>query len=85
MRHVLERLRQVGHSSAIPDRRLIHIAARLVVDDGAQDLVEYALLSGFIGIAGVLLFPAIKDGMSTAYGNWNSAAQDAWQPSPPAP
>ena len=56
-----------------------------VVDDSGQDLVEYALLSGIIGIAGVLLFPSIATKMKAAYSSWELKAQTAWEPCPPAP
>jgi Flp pilus assembly pilin Flp len=60
-------------------RALIH----LVVDDSGQDLVEYALLSGVIGVAGILLFPVIVGKMGAAYTTWNSGVQTAWEPCPP--
>jgi Flp pilus assembly pilin Flp len=56
---------------------------RLVVDERGQDLVEYALISGIVGIAGFLLIPAIADRMGTAYANWQSQAHAAWEPCPP--
>ena len=60
-------------------RAILH----LVIDDRGQDLVEYALLSGIVGIAYILLFPAIKAGMGSAYTNWNSGIQAAWEPCAP--
>jgi Flp pilus assembly pilin Flp len=56
---------------------------RLLVDDRGQDLVEYALLSGIIGIAGVLLFPTIAGKMAAAYTSWQANAQASWEPCPP--
>ena len=53
---------------------------RLVFDDAGQDLVEYALLSGIIGVAGVLMFPVIASGMRDAYDSWQSGVQAAWEP-----
>ena len=58
---------------------------RFVTDDRGQDLVEYALLSGIIGIAGALVLPAIADAMKSAYQTWQTSAQAAWEPCPPAP
>jgi Flp pilus assembly pilin Flp len=58
---------------------------QFVCDDTGQDLVEYALLSGIIGIAGMLLFPTIVEQMAAAYTNWHSGAQDVWRPCAPAP
>jgi pilus assembly protein Flp/PilA len=62
-------------------RAIIH----LLTDDSGQDLVEYALLSGIVGVASILLFPVIAGQMGTAYSNWQEAAQDAWEPCAPAP
>ena len=63
----------------------IRALVRLVNDDSGQDLVEYALLSGIIGVAGVLLFPVIAGKMGTAYTTWETAIKDAWEPCSPAP
>jgi Flp pilus assembly pilin Flp len=60
-------------------RPIIH----LVIDDSGQDLVEYALLSGIIGVAGILLFPVIASKMGAAYTAWNSGVQTAWEPCAP--
>jgi Flp pilus assembly pilin Flp len=56
---------------------------RLIVDDTGQDLVEYALLSGVIAVAGILLFPVIAGKMGTAYTTWREGAKAAWEPCPP--
>jgi len=61
------------------------VAARVVADDSGQDLIEYALLTAIIGIAGLLALSAFAPKMGTAYGGWNTAAQNAWQPCPPQP
>lgn len=58
---------------------------RFVVEDAGQDLVEYALLSGTIGIAGILLYPSIRDAMSALFTNSQAAAQNLWEPCAPAP
>jgi Flp pilus assembly pilin Flp len=56
---------------------------RFVIDDAGQDLVEYALLSGIIGVAGVLLFPLIAGRMRAAYTGWQFGARAVWQPCSP--
>lgn len=61
------------------------VAARFMTDDSGQDLIEYALLTAIIGVAGVLIFSTLSTTMSTAYSNWNTAGQNAWQPCPPQP
>ena len=56
---------------------------RLLSDEHGQDLVEYALLTGLIAVAGMLLFPAIQSSMADAYQDWNDNAQAIWEPPPP--
>ena len=57
----------------------------LLTGDGGQDLVEYALLSGIVGTASVLLLPIIATAMHDAYVSWHTAAHAAWEPCPPSP
>ena len=52
-------------------------------DDRGQDLVEYAVLTAIVGLSGILAFSAFSGRMGTAYGEWNEAAQDAWEPCGP--
>ena len=56
---------------------------RLLSDEHGQDLVEYALLTGLIAVAGMLLFPAIQSAMADAYQDWNDNAQAIWEVPPP--
>ena len=49
-------------------------------DDDGQDLIEYALLTGIIAIAGILVFPTIQAKMADAYQDWNDNAQAIWEP-----
>lgn len=64
--------------------RLATLIAQLVHDDSAQDLIEYALLTGLIAIGSVLLFSQLSSAMEASYNNSNTASQNAWEPSPPA-
>jgi Flp pilus assembly pilin Flp len=68
-------------------RRATHRVGRLlrqlVQDDSAQDLIEYALLTGIIAIAGILLFPTIQSSMATAYQGWNDNAYNISEAPPP--
>jgi hypothetical protein len=56
---------------------------RLCVEDGGQDLIEYALLCGIIGVVGLLIFPEIADKMGAAYQDWVSEISAAWEPCAP--
>ena len=61
------------------------VAARFATDDSGQDLIEYALLTAIIGISGVLILSTLSSKMGAAYGGWNTAGQNAWEPCPPKP
>ena len=61
------------------------LLGRFVREESGDDLVEYALLTAIVTIAGVAVFAAIASAMATAYTNWETAAETAWEPCPPAP
>ncbi len=42
---------------------------RLVHGDEGQDLIEYALLAGFISLVAVLAITNVGSGVNTVYGN----------------
>jgi hypothetical protein len=52
-------------------------------DTSGQDLVEYALLTGAIGFAGLLMFDVILRAIGVTYGSWESSVDTLWEP--PAP
>ena len=47
----------------------------LLRDEAGQDLIEYGLLAGTVGFAGVLAFNFLSDTMNSTYDSWNSAGQ----------
>jgi Flp pilus assembly pilin Flp len=57
---------------------MIHVCTlrRLLAEDDGQDLIEYALLSAFIGLAGVAVFSGMGATMQTAYNAWETNAND---------
>jgi Flp pilus assembly pilin Flp len=55
------------------------LVATFMQDDSGQDLIEYALLTAIIGIAGILSLQAFAPKMATAYLGWNTKMQDAWE------
>ena len=57
----------------------------LVACEEGQDLIEYALLTAIIAIAGLLVFSTYSTKMGNAYSGWNTGAQNAWEPCPPQP
>jgi Flp pilus assembly pilin Flp len=68
---------------------ILHSAMRrLVFDDDGQDLVEYALLTGAVGLAGFAVYGVIRNNMAESYTNWIDAdtpgsLQYNWEPPPP--
>jgi len=54
------------------------ILLRLLREDDGQDVVEYALLTATIGIAGVASWPLVEVGITFAYKSINRRTQDAW-------
>ena len=56
---------------------------RLLTDDGGQDLIEYALLTGLIGLAGLAAFDFIQAAIGTTYSSWESSTNDLWEPPDP--
>jgi Flp pilus assembly pilin Flp len=49
---------------------------RLIKDDRGQDLIEYALLSAFIGVCAVAAWINIPPAIAQAYLNWDTNVQD---------
>jgi Flp pilus assembly pilin Flp len=48
---------------------------RLIFDDDAQDLIEYALLAGLIGIVGVAAWSNVGVAIKNAYVGWDVGVQ----------
>ncbi len=60
---------------------------RLLIEDGAQDLVEYAFLGAFIATAGMLALQAIGPAVATTYDRWmdsDTGVPSLWAPPEPA-
>lgn len=55
----------------------------LVVEEAAQDLIEYALLAALIGIVGLLTWQAIGGGIGADYLGWDTNIQNIWVPPDP--
>ena len=43
-----------------------------VKDESGQDLIEYALLAGFISLVAVVAITSVGQGVNTVYGNIDS-------------
>ena len=53
-------------------RKLYSLLENLKRDERAQDMVEYALLAGFIAVAAGALLPGIADGISVIFSKMRS-------------
>jgi Flp pilus assembly pilin Flp len=60
------------------------VVFRLFTDDRGQDLIEYALLTGLIGFAGILAFDLIMTAIGNTYGSQETAINSLWEPPAPA-
>jgi Flp pilus assembly pilin Flp len=59
------------------------VLRRLAADESGQDLVEYGLLAGIIGITSLIAYTSIPDAMGNAFQGWSSEVYDLWQPADP--
>ncbi len=57
--------------------RIKSILIRLTTDERGQDMVEYALLAGFIAVAAGAVLPGISDGISTIFSRMESLVSQA--------
>jgi Flp pilus assembly pilin Flp len=57
----------------------------LLFDDSGDDLLEYALLTALVGVAGAVALALMPGIINTVYSSWDTATQDAWQPQDPIP
>ena len=48
---------------------------RFIAEDSGQDLIEYALLSAFIGVIGILAWANIRTKIGVAYQAWDTNVQ----------
>jgi len=67
----------------LSSRGLVTLVTAFVRDERGDDLIEYALLAGLIGLAGVLAFNTMTGKMGNAYTAWNANAQSKWVPDAP--
>jgi len=74
---VLKRMRLVG-AVAVPSQ-----FKRLLFEVEGQDMVEYALLTTFIGFVGFAAWSAMQAGLGNAYQSFNRAVWDLWEPADP--
>ncbi len=57
---------------------------RLARDESGQDLIEYALLTTVVGLAGAVSIDLISTAINNAYGVWDTGINNLWVPNDPA-
>jgi len=57
------------------DDRGVHWLVCLLLDESGQDLIEYALLTAFIGFAGVFVWTNIMALIGAKYSGWDTGVQ----------
>lgn len=60
------------------------IARRFLASETGQDLVEYALLTAFIGLAGAGAVGLVLEALRLGYLGWDANTQNLWVPDDPA-
>lgn len=74
-------LRSPRGASRMASVRSITVA--FLRDECGQDLIEYALLTAAVGVAGIAVWPNIATSIGAAYRRLNLNTQALW--APPAP
>lgn len=64
-------------------RESARLVRRLAVETSGDDLVEYALLTTFIGLVGAAAWTAMQTGLGVAYNSWINAVWNLWSPPDP--
>jgi Flp pilus assembly pilin Flp len=63
--------------------RTVQLLRRLAIETDGQDLIEYALLTAFIGMAGAAAWNLMQTGLGTAYSSYVTAVWNLWDPPDP--
>jgi len=66
--------------------RFTSLCVRLVHEDTGQDLIEYAFLAAFVGIAGYAAISSIGPAVSATYATWidpTKGSPKLWEPADP--
>jgi Flp pilus assembly pilin Flp len=55
----------------------------LLFETNGEDVIEYALLTTFIGFAGAAAWSAMQTSLGNAYTGFNQAVWNIWEPTDP--
>jgi Flp pilus assembly pilin Flp len=68
---------------ALVENMISQLLKRLVEEDTGQDLIEYALLTGAVGFAGVVGINALGAAINSTYSSWDTNVNGLWETPPP--
>ena len=55
------------------------LLAALIQDESGQDLIEYALLTTLIGLAGIIGIGLVRTAINSTYSGWNTGMNNLWE------
>jgi len=61
----------------------ISVVVRFVREDAGQDMVEYALLAGFVALVAGAALNALAAAIGGTYASWDTNIQNIWEPPNP--
>jgi Flp pilus assembly pilin Flp len=62
---------------------MLYWLRRFAADESGQDLIEYALLTAFLALAGYVGFTAVSGAQNGSYSSWDQSNWNLWQVPPP--
>jgi Flp pilus assembly pilin Flp len=63
----------------VPFERVVEVARQFCCDDSGQDLLEYALLTATVGLAGAAVWSAVAPALGTNYTSGLGSVNANWQ------
>lgn len=54
---------------------MVRMLARLAIEEEGQDLIEYALLSAFIGVCAIVAWNSIPTAIASTFLSWDTSVQ----------
>ena len=58
---------------------MLKLLRRLLAEENGQDLIEYALLTGAIGLAGVVGINLLGAAINATYASWDTGVNNLWE------
>jgi Flp pilus assembly pilin Flp len=60
-------------------KHMLPLLLQLLLADDGQDVLEYALLTAAIGVAGIATWPLIEAAIAVTYQQFDTDTQDLWE------